>query len=241
MQIKLQQVEKYFRLNNERIKVVDNVSFSVEQGRCSALLGPSGCGKSTLLAMIAGFFPPDGGKIEVEGRISLCLQRDLLLPWRDLLANVCLPVEARDKSALPAARQEAEQYLPLFGLEGFGGSYPAQLSGGMASRASLLRALMAGGDFWLLDEPFAKLDALTKEDLQLWLRGIIDRFHPGVLLITHDIDEALLLADEICLLSPRPCRLLARLTTPRGRGMEADAQELAALKAEIRRLLGIAA
>ena len=241
MQIKLQQVEKYFRLNNQRIKVVDNVSFSVEQGRCTALLGPSGCGKSTLLSMIAGFFPPDGGRIEAEGRISLCLQRDLLLPWRDILANVCLPVEVRERDRLPEALRQAEQYLPLFGLEGFGRSYPAQLSGGMSQRASLLRALMAGGDFWLLDEPFAKLDALTKEDLQLWLRGIIDRFHPGVLLITHDIDEALLLADEICLLSPRPGRLLARLATPRAQGSAADARTFSALKAEIRRLLAGAA
>jgi ABC-type nitrate/sulfonate/bicarbonate transport system ATPase subunit len=241
MQIRLEQVEKYFRLDGQRIKVVDGVSFRVEQGRCIALLGPSGCGKSTLLSLIAGFFPPDGGQITVEGSISLCLQRDLLLPWRDLLANVCLPVEVRDKATLPMARQQAEQYLPLFGLAGFGRSYPAQLSGGMSQRASLLRALMAGGDFWLLDEPFAKLDALTKEDLQLWLRSIIDRFHPGVLLITHDIDEAMLLADEICLLSPRPCRLLAQLPTPRSLGQEADMAAQAALKAEIRHLLAASA
>lgn len=237
MQIKVSGVEKYFRLNNHRIKVVDGVSFTVTHGCCTALLGPSGCGKSTILSMIAGFYPPDKGEITADGRVGVCLQRDMLLPWRDILANVCLPVEIRDKTALASAREKALAYLPLFGLEGFAHSYPAQLSGGMSQRAALLRTLMAGGDFWLLDEPFAKLDALTKEDLQLWLAGIIRQFSPGVLLITHDIDEALLLADTICLLSPRPSSVITELALPRRRGDALDAATYADLKATIRRLL----
>jgi ABC-type nitrate/sulfonate/bicarbonate transport system ATPase subunit len=238
MQITISEVEKYFRLNGDKLKIIDRVSFTVEAGRCIALLGPSGCGKSTLLAMIAGFFPPDMGKIDIAGRISVCLQRDMLLPWRDILANVCLPVEIRNKGALPAAQEKAISYLPLFGLEGFAHSYPAQLSGGMSQRAALLRTMMAGGDFWLLDEPFAKLDALTKEDLQLWLVGIIRQFNPGVLLITHDIDEALLLADKICLLTPRPASVITELTLPRYTGKAADAVTNAQLKTKIRHLLG---
>jgi len=144
MQIKITEVEKYFRLNGHKIKIIDHVSLTVEHGRCTSLLGPSGCGKSTLLGMIAGFYPPDGGTVSLDGRVSLCLQRDMLLPWRDILANVCLPVEIRDQAALRAAKEKARAYLPLFGLEGFARSYPAQLSGGMRQRAALLRTLMAG-------------------------------------------------------------------------------------------------
>ncbi len=237
MKIRLENISKSFLLNKEQIKIIDNISLSVRQGSCVALLGPSGCGKSTLLAMIAGFFPPDSGTIATEGKVSLCLQNDMLLPWRDILSNVCLPVEINDKAALQAAKQQAEQYLPLFGLAGFGHSFPAQLSGGMSQRAALLRTLMAGGDFWLLDEPFAKLDALTKEELQLWLFEIIRQFHPGILLITHDIDEALRLADKIYLLSPRPAKIIAELSVPKLANSDEQEQISYQLKKTIRDIL----
>lgn len=237
MQIKATNIEKYFKLNQRKIKVIDNISLTIEKGHCTALLGPSGCGKSTLLGMIAGFYPPDSGNIELEGQVSLNMQRDMLLPWRDVLSNVCLPAEIRNKTTLAAARKKAKSLLPLFGLEGFEHSYPAQLSGGMSQRAALLRTVMAGGDFWLLDEPFANLDAMTKEDLQLWLLSIFTKFKPGILLITHDIDEALLLADKICLLTPRPSSVISELTTPRYAGKETDPATNANLKNQIRRLL----
>ena len=214
MEIMISQVYKSFRLDGEKIPVLDGISLTVPHGQCVALLGPSGCGKSTLLSIIADFYPPDSGSIEKQGKVSLCMQKDMLLPWRDLLSNVCLPVEVNDKRNLAEARKKALGYLPLFGLEGFAHSYPSQLSGGMSQRAALLRTLMAGGDFWLLDEPFAKLDALTRAEMQNWLLSIIGQFKPGVLLITHDIDEAIKVADQIYLLSPRPARVIADFTVP---------------------------
>ncbi|MBS1348022.1 MAG: ABC transporter ATP-binding protein [Firmicutes bacterium] len=210
MEITISQVYKSFLLDGERIPVLNDVSLKVPQGQCTALLGPSGCGKSTLLSLIAGFYPPDSGTISTTGKVSLCMQKDMLLPWRDLLANVCLPVEVTNRNELAAAKKRAEEYLPLFGLAGFAHSYPSQLSGGMSQRAALLRTLMAGGDFWLLDEPFAKLDALTREEMQTWLLSIIQRFRPGILLITHDIDEAIRLADKIYVLSRRPASVIAQ-------------------------------
>lgn len=216
MKIMLQNIEKSFMLAQKRLKVIDNISLTIKQGECVAVLGPSGCGKSTLLSMIAGFFPPDSGSIIIGGKVSLCLQDDMLLPWRNIIDNVCLPAEITDKSSLESARRRACQYLPLFGLEQFGSSFPSQLSGGMRQRAALLRTLMSGGDFWLLDEPFARLDSLTKEELQLWLFAIIKQFKPGILLITHDIDEAMRLAERIYILSPRPAKIIAHLPVPKG-------------------------
>ncbi len=235
MEIAINQVYKSFLLNGEKIPVLDNISLTVPHGQCTALLGPSGCGKSTLLSMIAGFYPPDSGSITTTGKVSLCMQKDMLLPWRDLLANVCLPVEINDRSELAAAKERAKSYLPLFGLEGFAHSYPSQLSGGMSQRAALLRTLMAGGDFWLLDEPFAKLDALTREEMQSWLLGIIQRFQPGVLLITHDIEEAIKLADQIHVLSRRPASLIATFTPPAA----GDENGISLLKEQIHHCLAI--
>ena len=235
--IELQNVSKYFKVNGRRLKVVDGVSFRLEQGRSLALIGPSGCGKSTILSMTAGFFPPDEGRISVSGSLGLCLQDDKLLPWRTVLKNACLPGEIKGAEALAEAKEKASAYLPLFGLDGFEDSYPAQLSGGMRQRAALLRTLIAGGDFMLLDEPFARLDALTKEDLHRLLHRVMERFSPGMLLITHDIEEALKIADEICLLSPRPARVVERLTTPKGEGMPFDPLKHAALKQHMRDVL----
>ena len=233
MEITISQVYKSFLLGGERIPVLNNVSLQVPQGQCTALLGPSGCGKSTLLSLIAGFYPPDSGVISTTGKVSLCMQKDMLLPWRDLLANVCLPVEVTNRNELSAAKKRAEEYLPLFGLAGFAHSYPSQLSGGMSQRAALLRTLMAGGDFWLLDEPFAKLGALTREEMQTWLLSIIQRFRPGILLITHDIDEAIRLADKIYVLSRRPASVIAQFVP----GDKTDQQANIKLKEQIHHCL----
>ncbi|MDO4581169.1 MAG: ATP-binding cassette domain-containing protein [Bacillota bacterium] len=231
--IRSDNVSKSFRLAGQPILVVDQVSVSVRGGEFVSLLGPSGCGKSTLLALLAAMYAPDSGSIERAGRISLLMQDDMLLPWRDVLDNAVLPLELRGAPAqqLAAARRQAERYLPLFGLEGFGGSLPAQLSGGMRQRAALLRTVTDGGDIWLLDEPFGKLDALTKEELQDWLRGLLAQFDPGVLLVTHDIDEALRLSDRIYLMSSRPGRIIGELK------VAADEDEQRRLRQQIKRLL----
>ncbi|MEG1500643.1 MAG: ABC transporter ATP-binding protein [Clostridiales bacterium] len=207
----MENTDKYFILNGEQIKVLSNISLHVEKGERIAVLGPSGCGKSTILGLLAGFYKADKGNIHVEGKVSLMPQQDMLLPWRKILDNALLPLELRgEKSSL--AYQKASELLPLFGLEGFGESYPNQLSGGMRQRASLLRTYLNGGDFWLLDEPFGKLDTLTKEELQLWLLDVWQTSQPGMVFVTHDIEEAIHLAHRIYLLSPRPGTIIHQFT-----------------------------
>jgi ABC-type nitrate/sulfonate/bicarbonate transport system ATPase subunit len=208
MSIRIEQVKKYFMLNGRRILALDDVSLTVREGEFVALLGPSGCGKSTLLSLLAGYFPPDAGRITLTGRIGYMPQRDMLLPWLSVVENACLPVAVQRKAALLAARTEVRGLLPLFGLEGFGDILPGQLSGGMRQRTALLRTYMAGGDFWLLDEPFGNLDALTKESLQEWFTELRREIKTGVLFVTHDITEAIQLAERIYALSPRPGRII---------------------------------
>jgi ABC-type nitrate/sulfonate/bicarbonate transport system ATPase subunit len=185
-------------------------------GRLS-IVGPSGCGKSTLLSMICGLDDPDEGSITVleartaKHRLQRCAwmpQRDLLLPWRDVLGNAALALEnqgmrrreSRDRVALLVER---------FGLAGFEHRLPHQLSGGMRQRVSFLRTLVAGKEVLLLDEPFGALDSITRGDLQQWLRSALDEEPRTTVLVTHDVEEALLLGHRIAVMSPRPGRIVA--------------------------------
>jgi NitT/TauT family transport system ATP-binding protein len=191
------------------LAVLDGVDLAVEPGGRLAVVGPSGCGKSTLLTLLAGLEPPDAGTIEGAGleRCALMPQRDLLLPWRSALDNAGLALELAG-----AARAEARtQTLPLFerfGLDGFAATPPQELSGGMRQRVAFLRTLLAGKPVLLLDEPFGALDAITREELQEWLTGALDADPRTVVLVTHDIDEALRLCSRVVVLSPRPGRVV---------------------------------
>ena len=204
------------------VEAVVDLTFRVDAGEFLTIIGPSGCGKSTLLRLLAGLEQPDTGQIDLkgqplpgasdrQGRFGYMPQRDTLLPWRTVLENVILGVELSGGSR-DAARAEARQLLPLFGLEGFENSWPSALSGGMRQRAALLRTFLADYDILLLDEPFGALDALTRRLLQQWLLGVRTRFQKTILFITHDIDEALLLGDRMLVFSPRPGRIAADLT-----------------------------
>lgn len=203
------------------VEAVVNLTFKVEEGEFLTIIGPSGCGKSTLLRLLSGLEQPDSGQIILQGqplldppnrqgRFGYMPQRDTLLPWRTVLENVILGVELAGGSR-DAAREEARQLLPLFGLDGFETNWPSTLSGGMRQRAALLRTFLAGYDILLLDEPFGALDALTRRMLQQWLLGVRTRFSKTILFITHDIDEALLLGDRMLVFSPRPGRITADL------------------------------
>jgi len=205
-----------FGRGRDHLAVLDGVSLEVEGGGALALVGPSGCGKSTLLELVAGLAEPQRGEISVLGarsareRCELCVympQRDSLLPWRDALGNAALALECRGVARREAQRRAA----PLFGalgLAGFERAWPHQLSGGMRQRVAFVRTLLAGKPVLLLDEPFAALDALTRVRLQEWLRGVLTRERRTVVLVTHDVEEALFLADRVALLSPRPARVL---------------------------------
>jgi NitT/TauT family transport system ATP-binding protein len=184
-----------------------------------AVVGPSGCGKTTLLELICGLQQPDGGSI-TAAPAALMPQRDLLLPWLTTLDNASLALRAR---GIPReqARRTAAPWLARFGLEGFEGSRPDELSGGMRQRVAFLRTLLAGKPVLALDEPFASLDAITRQEMQGWLSVVLEREPRTVVLVTHDVEEAVVLADRVIVMSPRPGHAVAviepELPRPRSR------------------------
>jgi ABC-type nitrate/sulfonate/bicarbonate transport system ATPase subunit len=198
------------------LDVLDRVGLTVEAGQSVAVVGPSGCGKSTLLSLICGLMEPDCGTIAVGGesdgdarlgRCALMPQRDLLLPWRSAIDNAALAL-VNAGSSRTAARDQAAPLFERFGLAGFERSRPSRLSGGMRQRVAFLRTLLAGKGVLLLDEPFASLDALTRDELQLWLRDALVRERRTAVLVTHDVDEALRTCRGIAVMSARPGRIV---------------------------------
>lgn len=230
------------------VHILDGVNLEVSPGEFVALIGPSGAGKSTLLSLLAGLEAPSEGSVEKDGAplarpglVSYMPQSDLLLPWRSVEANVALGLEA---TGVPkgAARERAAESLERFGLGGFGGAPPWALSGGMRSRVALLRTALLGRDVLLLDEPFGALDALTRRGLQEWLLGVRDELAATIVLVTHDVDEAILLADRVVVLSERPARVALDLEVDleRPRTMEQETTGgFATLKARLLGALGV--
>lgn len=201
------------------VDVLDGVSARVEPGRVLALIGPTGCGKSTVLRVLAGLLRPTAGTAEIDGesvvgapgRVGYMPQSDTLMPWYRALANAALGAEVRGVPAADARRRGRELFA-RFGLGGFEDAWPSELSGGMRQRVALLRTVLIGAPVMLLDEPFGALDAITRVDLQGWLAELIAETGHTVVLVTHDIDEALRLGDEVLVMSPRPGRVVDRVT-----------------------------
>ena len=209
------------------VVALDGLDLRVGAGELVAVVGPSGCGKSTLLELVAGLQEPDAGEVSVMGatagheRLAASAympQRDLLLPWRDALGNAALALECQGV-AKAEARRRAAPLFERFGLAEFEDARPAALSGGMRQRVAFLRTLLAGRPVLLLDEPFGALDSITRSAMQEWLAGALAAEPRTVLLVTHDVEEAILLADRVAVLSPRPGRVVAQLdvTLPRPR------------------------
>ncbi len=196
-------------------RAVEPLTLEIESGRFISLVGPSGCGKSTLFNIIAGLLQPTEGRVLIDGedatgtigRVGYMLQKDLLLPWRTVLDNVILGMEIQGVP-LRAARERALPLLKKYGLAGFEYLYPNSLSGGMRQRAALLRTLLFDTDVILLDEPFGALDAQTKLQMQEWLMQLWSDFKKTVVFVTHDVDEAIYLSDEIHVMGTRPGRIL---------------------------------
>ncbi|HLO03939.1 MAG TPA: ABC transporter ATP-binding protein [Symbiobacteriaceae bacterium] len=222
--------------------ILADLTLTVEPGEFLAVVGPSGCGKSTLLQLLAGLVDPQAGRIRVGGRavegpghVALMPQRDALLPWRTVRENGALLLELQG-----VPRREAlwrvDQSLERLGLEGWGDAYPGALSGGMRQRVAFLRTILTGQSVLLLDEPFGALDALTRLQLQEWLVQLWEQERQTVLFITHDVEEALLLADRVLLMGARGTgryRLQSvPLARPRGRATLAD-PAFGRLKAEL--------
>ena len=203
------------------IVALDGIDLSVHADTRLGIVGPSGCGKSTLLSDIAGLLEPDAGTIAIGqatlprerlARCALMPQKDLLLPWRSALDNASLALENRGVPR-SRARERARPLFERFGLAQFEAHMPAQLSGGMRQRVAFLRTLMAEKNVLLLDEPFAALDSITRGQMQEWLLGALEQEPKTVLLVTHDVDEALLLTHHVVVFSARPGRIVRTLET----------------------------
>jgi ABC-type nitrate/sulfonate/bicarbonate transport system ATPase subunit len=227
------------RRRRPAVEALRAVSFVVGAGEVVAVVGPSGCGKTTLLELACGLQVPEAGRVEAAPAV-LMPQRDLLLPWASALDNAALGLRVAGLSRA-AARERARPLFSSFGLGGFETARPAELSGGMRQRVAFLRTLLAGKPLLCLDEPFAALDALTRAEMQDWLAGALVREPRTVLLVTHDIEEALVLADRVVVLSPRPGRVLSTREVGTRRPRRRTDPELVALRERVLETLRTAA
>lgn len=214
--LKFERVEMRYHTKNGETVAVKDLSFSVQQGEFLAVVGPSGCGKTTLLSLAAGLLKPSAGKIENGGvTFGYMLQKDELFPWRTIEKNVFLPLEIQRHNT-PERRQKVLSLAEKYGLKDFLKSFPRELSGGMRQRAALIRTLAAEPDVLLLDEPFSALDYQTRLNVCDDVYRIIKSEKKTAVLITHDISEAVSVADEAIVLSRRPATLVAEYALPFG-------------------------
>lgn len=201
-------------------KLFENLDFSIKEGEFVSLLGPSGCGKSTILKLLTRSHQAETGRITVDGQpvtglsehFAYMPQNDLLFPWKTILDNVCLYGQIH--GSMEEMRREASKNFPAFGLEGYETKYPSSLSGGMRQRAAFLRTALCKADILLLDEPFGALDVITRGDMQDWLISMRARLNRTVLLVTHDMDEALYLSDRILILNQAPAHITCEIEIP---------------------------
>jgi NitT/TauT family transport system ATP-binding protein len=236
-----------FALHGQPLRVLNRVGFRVDPGEFVALLGPSGCGKSTLLRLVAGLDTPSSGEIAVDGTTIagpdpsrvLVFQDPTLYPWRTVRANVSLGLEAR--GLLRSSRGRVDDALELVGLSAFAEALLHQLSGGMAQRVALARALVNEPRLLLLDEPLGKLDSLTRLSMQGELVRLWQRAGLTALLVTHDVEEALLMATRVIVFSERPARIKAEIVNDRPYPRHRDDPCMVTLRREVLRLLGLEA
>jgi ABC-type nitrate/sulfonate/bicarbonate transport system ATPase subunit len=202
-------VARAFRGRRGEVVALRGMDLRAAPGEIVAVVGPSGCGKSTLLELICGLQAPDAGSVAADPAV-LMPQRDLLLPWASALDNAALALRVRG-TARAAARERALPWFARFGLGGFEHARPAELSGGMRQRVAFVRTLLAGKPVLALDEPFAALDALTRQEMQGWLAHALAQEPRTVVLVTHDVEEAIVLGDRVVVMSPRPGRAVAEM------------------------------
>jgi NitT/TauT family transport system ATP-binding protein len=229
------------------LRVLDGVSFSAGEGEFVALVGPSGCGKTTLLKIIGGLLRPSAGDVAVDsrtpeqarstGEFGFVFQRPVLLPWRNVIDNVRLPLEILNGGRRNRQVRDPADVLDRLGLTGFASSKPTALSGGMQQRVALARALVFGPRVLLMDEPFAALDEILRERMDLEFRRLAEELRQTVVLVTHNISEAALLADKIVVLSARPGRVLGHVDLTACRPVRCGSEEHFAATRRIRQLM----
>jgi ABC-type nitrate/sulfonate/bicarbonate transport system ATPase subunit len=218
------------------VTALDGLSLAARPGEFVAVVGPSGCGKTTLLELVCGLVAPDAGTVAASPA-ALMAQRDLLLPWASAVDNAALALRV-GRVARDEAQRRAAALLRDFGLEGFERARPHELSGGMRQRVAFARTLLAGRPVLCLDEPFAALDALTRSEMQDWLAGALSADPRTVVMVTHDVEEAIILADRVVVLSPRPGRVVATLDVAAPRPRRRTDPQLVALRARALGQLG---
>ena len=248
-QVVIQHVSKTFAKGKQHIQVLDDINLNIRKGEFVSLLGPSGCGKSTLLKMIGGLLECTSGELKVDGKpinrprknIGFMFQKAVLLPWRTVEQNLLLPVEiARGDDS--AARKRVRELLNLVGLSGYEKYYPKELSGGMQQRVSLARTLLNDPDILLLDEPFGALDEFTRENLNFSLMDIAEQSGKTVVLVTHNISEAVLMSDRVIVLGMNPGHIIEdiQINIPKPRTDQAMASAAYTnYVLHIRKLLGV--
>lgn len=224
--MKVRGVSRTYRDRAHSVTAVQGTDLDVPEGKFVSIVGPSACGKSTLLNLFCGLDQPDSGSIETPalgaghllGRVGYMPQQDLLMPWRTVTENASIGLECLGIDH-GEARKRAGEHMARFGLNGFERSYPSQLSGGMRQRVAMLRTFLCDRKINLLDEPFGKLDAMTRASMQTWLLDYWQENRCTIVFVTHDIDEALYLSDVVHLMSPRPGRIIlsVQVDVPRPR------------------------
>jgi NitT/TauT family transport system ATP-binding protein len=219
-----------------QVRALEGVSLSAGRGEVLAVVGPSGCGKTTLLELICGLQEPDRGSIESLPAV-LMPQRDLLLPWLSALDNAVLALRIGGESRARARTRGAALFEEL-GLGGFERARPSELSGGMRQRVAFVRTLLSGKPVLCLDEPLSALDAITRQEMQEWLTGALEREPRTVVLVTHDVEEAIVLGDRVAVLSPRPGRVVAQLEIDLPRPRERTGDAVIALRQRALDVLG---
>jgi NitT/TauT family transport system ATP-binding protein len=245
--IAIESLFKTYNSRSGRVPALENVNLHIEQNEFVTLVGPSGCGKSTLLKIIGALTRPSRGRLLYDNRplvqptrdVGIVFQEPVLLPWRGALDNVMLPAEILGLD-IEASRARAMDLLKLVGLQGFESSPPRELSGGMQQRVALSRALIHNPSVLLMDEPFAALDAMTREELGFELLRIWDTHKKTVVFVTHNIVEAILLADRVVAMSPRPGRIdkIVKIDLPRPRTIDMEfTAEFKAYSDEIRSVI----
>ena len=241
--IRVHSLSKTFERDGQPLQTLRDVDFYARDGEFVSIIGPSGCGKSTFLNIIAGLDGPTSGTLSLYdgqdtnrlGSVGYMQQKDLLLPWRSVLDNAILGLELQ---GVPKREAEgrARQHLGRFGLEGFEKSYPHSLSGGMRQRAAFLRTVLADQELFLLDEPFGALDALNRTHIHQWLTGLWESMQKTIVMVTHDVDEAIFLSDRVYVMTARPgtMKLARNVGIPRPRSMDVIATpEFMEIKSEL--------
>ncbi|WP_299403764.1 ABC transporter ATP-binding protein [uncultured Roseobacter sp.] len=225
----LTNVHKTYARN--QVIALEDVSITLRKGSFSSVIGSSGCGKSTLLKIMAGLIPPTRGRVVLRNKpvtgprrdIGMMFQQATLFPWRTTIENIVLPIEIRDgRAAAEKAKEKARELLEIVGLKGFEDVFPNELSGGMAQRASICRMLITEPAVLLLDEPFSALDELSRDTMNMELQRICNEQHATAFLVTHSIQEAVILSDQVFVMKPRPGRLaeIVDIDLPRPRTLD---------------------